>query len=337
MPDEAGRYAPARRLHEVRALLNSSGGASVYDIAERFEVSVRTAFRYIRALEASGEPLYEETEGRRKVWRLMPSARQQAVTLTTAQMVSLFLSRRIFDFLAGTGFKEDLDEVFERLEAALRRKDFLAVKNLDRKIFDVNEAPHIYEGRLEHVNDIMTGLLRDERLRVTHGSVAAYRKPFLLDPYTLLVYKKGLYLAGHSHHHQGIRTFSLDGFREVEWLKGDKFEYPDEYQPAQLAEGAFGLILGPKTRVRIFFDDKVARFVRRRLWHPTQKIRRVEHGIEITMDVRGTTELASWVLGFGDQAVVLEPDSLRDHIGGELERAAARYRPSPPTQGDAHA
>lgn len=44
----------------------------------------------------------------------------------------------------------------------------------------------------------MTGLLREERLRVTHGSVAAYRKPFLLDPYTLLVYKKGLYLARHT-------------------------------------------------------------------------------------------------------------------------------------------
>ncbi len=30
------------------------------------------------------------------------------------------------------------------------------------------------------------------------------------------------------------------------------------------------------------------------------------------MDVSGTVELASWMLGFGDQAEVLEPDSLRD-------------------------
>ena len=106
----AERYAPARRLGEVRALLNTGEGASVYDIAERFRVSVRTAIRYIRALQVSGEPLYEEVTGRRKVWRLMSSARQQTITLTTAQMVALFLSRRVFDFLAGTGFKEDLDE-----------------------------------------------------------------------------------------------------------------------------------------------------------------------------------------------------------------------------------
>lgn len=323
------RYAPARRLHEVRALLDTTGGVTIYDIAERLEVSVRTAIRYLRALEAAGEPLFEETESRRKVWRLMPSARHETITLTTSQMVALFLSRRVFDFLAGTGFKEDLDDVFARMEATLKRKDFTAARNLDRKIFDVNEAPHLYEGRLEHVNDIITALLHEDRLRVTHGSVSRWQKEFLLDPYTLLVYKKGLYLAGFSHHHQGLRTFSLDGFRHVDWLKGEKFEYPANYQPSQIAEGSFGLIKGPATRVRLFFDEKVARFVRRRHWHPTQKIQRVPGGIELTMEVSGTVELASWVLGFGEQVEVLEPESLREQIAGELARAAARYRPMP--------
>jgi len=318
-------YAPARRLNEVKALLNSSGGVSLYEIAERFSVSVKTATRYLRALEASEEPLYEERDGRRKVWRLMPSARHETLTLTTSQMVSLYLSRRVFDFLAGTGFKEDLDEVFSRMEATLRRKDFVAARNLDQKVFDVNEAPHLYADRIEHVNDIMTALLREERLRVTHGSVSRWQRKFVLEPYTLLTYKKGLYLAGFSQHHQGIRTFSLDGFRHVEWLKGERFEYPADYHPSKLAEGAFGLIPGPRTRVRIFFDDKVARFVRRRQWHPTQEIKRVERGVELTMEVSGTVELVSWVLGFSDQAEVLEPQTLRDQVAAELARASAKY------------
>src|SRR5450432_1935883 len=151
-------------------MLDASGGVTIYDVAERFGVSARTALRYVQALLRAGEPLYEEMSGKRKVWRLMPTARRQSISLTTAQMVALFLSRRVFDFLAGTGFKEDLDDVFQKLEATLRRKDFAAVKNLDRKVFDVNEARHLYEGRIEDVNDIMTALLREERLRVTHRS-----------------------------------------------------------------------------------------------------------------------------------------------------------------------
>src|SRR5215212_5255479 len=196
---EGLRYAPSVRLHEVRTLLNSMGGATVYDIAERLEVSVRTAIRYIQALAAAHEPLYEVRDGRRKVWRLMASARRDAITLTRAQMIALFLSRRVFDFLSGTGFKEDLDDVFQRLEATLRRRDFEAAKNLDKKIFDVNEAPHIYADRGDDVNDIVTALLSEEQLRLSHGGDGRQRKRTLFDPYTLLVYKKGLYLVGCGH------------------------------------------------------------------------------------------------------------------------------------------
>src|SRR6185369_1605449 len=319
------RYAPAARLQEVRALVDSASGASIYDIAERFEVNPRTALRYIQALQRAGEPLYEDTVGKRKVWRLMPTARRQSITLSTAQMVALFLSRRVFDFLAGTGFKEDLDEVFVKLEATLKRQDFVAVRNLDRKVCDVNEARHLYEGRIEDVNDIMTALLREERLRVTHEGVGGGRKTFVLEPYTRLVYKKGLYLAGRSEGHGGeIRTFALDGFREGEWLRGEKFEYPPEYRPEQITEGAFGLIRGKEvTRVRIWFDEKVARYVQRRMWHPTQRFRRVSGGVEMTMDVRGTTEIVSWVLGFGDKARVVAPRALTEAVSAELRRATS--------------
>jgi proteasome accessory factor B len=319
------RYAPAARLHQLRAALDTAEGLSIYDVAERFEVNPRTALRYIHALQRAGEPLYEEQSGKRKVWRLMPTARRQSITLTTAQMVALFLSRRVFDFLAGTGFKEDLDEVFAKLEATLKRKDSAAVRNLDRKVFDVNEARHLYEGRLEDVNDIITALLREERLRVTHEGVSGGRKTFVLEPYTLLVYKKGLYLAGFSHQHHEIRTFALDGFREVDWLKGDRFDYPVDYRPEQLTEGAFGLIRGEPSRVRILFGPKVARYVQRRQWHPTQQFRRVDGGIEMTMDVRGTTEVVSWVLGFGNEAEVRESMALRETVGAEHAAAARRY------------
>src|SRR5688500_7735816 len=137
---EKARYEPARRLYEVRRLLDSAGRVTRYDLAEHFGVSVRTAIRYLRALETAGEPLHEEIRDRRKVWRLMSTARRETITLTRGQMVSLFLSRRVFDFLEGTGFKEYLDEVFDKLAATLQKTDKKEARNLDRKIHDVNEA-----------------------------------------------------------------------------------------------------------------------------------------------------------------------------------------------------
>jgi predicted DNA-binding transcriptional regulator YafY len=70
---------------------------------------------------------------------------------------------------------------------------------------------------------------------------------------------------------------------------------------------------------------KVLRYVQRRRSHATQEIKKVAGGIELTMKVAGTVELTSWVLGFGDKAEVIEPESLRDGVAGELGRAVVRY------------
>ena len=77
--------------------------------------------------------------------------------------------------------------------------------------------------------------------------------------------------------------------------------------------------------MRIFFDAKVARYVRRRRWHPTEQITGVRDGIELTMEVTGDAEVVSWVLGFGDKARVLEPGDLRERVARELRAAVAQY------------
>jgi len=118
------RYAPASRLHEIKSLLASSRGMTVYEIADRFGVSVRTAIRYTRALENARELLEETLDGKRKIWRLHPAAWRETIALTGTQMVLLFLSRRVFDFLAGTGFKQDTSIIvrLRKLMATARRR-----------------------------------------------------------------------------------------------------------------------------------------------------------------------------------------------------------------------
>ena len=198
------------------------------------------------------------------------------------------------------------------------------MRNLDRKVFDVNEARHIYEGRIEDVNDIMTALLREERLRVTpRGRRAAGRKHLRARAVHVARLQEGPLPRGL----QPPAPRDPDASRSTasarsSGCRGDHFEYPADYRPEQLTEGAFGLIRGEPTRVRIRFDATVARYIQRRQWHPTQKFRRgADGGVEMTMEVRGTVELVSWVLGFGEKARVLEPAALRAAVAAESSNA----------------
>jgi hypothetical protein len=48
----------------------------------------------------------------------------------------------------------------------------------------------------------------------------------------------------------------------------------------------------------------------------------------IELKVQGTVEVETWVLGFGDKAVVLEPPALPEAVADELSRAVGSYRPA---------
>jgi predicted DNA-binding transcriptional regulator YafY len=46
----------------------------------------------------------------------------------------------------------------------------------------------------------------------------------------------------------------------------------------------------------------------------------------MTIEVRGTIELVPWIMGFGEDAVVESPATLRAEVGAALDRAARHYR-----------
>lgn len=330
-PVDTTRYEPSVRLLAARRLLEHPEGHTVYDLADRLSVSVRTAHRIVAALSLAGDPLVESWDGSRKVFRIAESGRAIRLRLTVAQAVALCLAQSTLGFLEGTGIKEDLDDVLASLEKSLARRDLFQTGGLARKIHARGEPAQQLSGRIEDVDDLVTALVREEKVDLHHDAVAEGKEPFVVRPYTLLVYKRGLYLAGFSERHGEVRTFGLDRMRSVDRRAGDKFDYPKDFSPDALFDGAFGLHRGAPARVVVRFDAKVARFVRRRTWHPTQTLRDLaDGGVELTMEPRGTTEITSWVLGFGETAEVVEPATLRDEIARALRAATARYD-APPT------
>ena len=87
------------------------------------------------------------------------------------------------------------------------------------------------------------------------------------------------------------------------------------------------MIAEPATRVRILFDARWAGYIAERTWHPSQSLTPRERGrVELAMEVGGIDELRTWILSFGDGALVLEPAALRDAVTRELAGALARYR-----------
>lgn len=319
------RFGPAQRLLEARKLLSTPHGATLDDIRERINCGRHTAMRTVKALEAMGEAVHEEREGRRLRYRIEGGRTDKAAKLSTAHVLSIALAREVIDFLEGTSLKESFDEVVLLLESSLAPKAFAELGRLKDKIVVVQDAPWTKIDRTDVVDALVTGLTRSEKVTLRR-SASAGERAFDFEPYTLVLWKKGLYVAGYSHHHKGVRLFGLDRLKDAEWKRGEAFDIPATWDGRARYSGSFGLFDGPVTTVRVEFSPKVARYVTRRQWMPEQRIEEHADGrVVLTMSVRGTTDVVNWVLGFGEHAVVLEPGSLRDELAAVTRAMASAY------------
>jgi proteasome accessory factor B len=323
---ESIRFAPAARLLEARTLLASPRGATLEELQERLACGRHTAMRTVRALEAMGEPVEEEQEERRRRYRIAAPKGTKTAKLSTSHVLSVAVAQQVLDFLEGTCLKESFDEVVALLESQLAPKARAELQRLREKIVVVQDAPWVKIDRTDVVDALVTGLTKNERVTLHGTGPDGAARSFDFEPYALLLWKKGLYVPGYSHHHKSVRLFGLDRLNDGEWKRGETFDVPAAWDARARYAGSFGLFDGPETRVRVEFSSQVARYVTRRQWMPTQELEEREDGsVVLTMTVRGTNDVLNWVLGFGEHANVLEPASLRAELARVTAKMAAAY------------
>ena len=65
---------------------------------------------------------------------------------------------------------------------------------------------------------------------------------------------------------------------------------------------------------------------RKCMWHKTQRLESLEDGtLDFHVTVSGLNEISWWILGYGDQAEVLQPVQLREMIAAHAARLVTTY------------
>ena len=73
-----------------------------------------------------------------------------------------------------------------------------------------------------------------------------------------------------------------------------------------------------------------ARWVGEKIWHDSQKAKKNGDGsLELTFRIAGLDEIKRWVLSFGPETVVLEPEKLKEMVCKGLSRNLAQNSKGP--------
>ena len=324
-------YGMGTRLARILfGLFGRPWGWSFSAIRDEIGISERTLLRYVAAcrrglVDAEGRPLLEVIRrGERRVLRLADSAR--APESTSYQALSFYFALTVFRFLDGTIIKEGIDDLWERFRRALPAPQQNRLADFDRKFFSIPYAVKDYRAFDETLDAIVRCLVHQHTMRIDYAGLWGEEQTHDFEPYTLAMYRGGLYLIGRSSVYRKIVYLAVERIRKAERLPG-RFVYPARYSPEKHTEGMFGIVEGPETRVELLLlnADTVTLLSSRRL-HPTQRFQpRADGTAVLTMRVRGTSELKNWILSLGPYVKVLSPPELRDEVRAALREAGALY------------
>ena len=322
-------YGAATRLARiVYSVLTQASGRSFISIQAELGISERTLLRYIAACkrhltDSSGKPLLEVVRyGERAVLRRATFA--EAPESTVFQVLSLYFAVAVFQFLEGTVIKEGVQDLWEHFRDALPQVQRARIADFAKKFYSIPYAVKDYRAVDELVATIVTCLVYQNRMRIDYAGLYGDGKVHEFEPYTLAMYRGGLYLIGRSQRARRILTLAVERIRSAKKL-GEKFEYPDSYSPEKFTDGTFGIMDGPVTEVELhLLTPETVTYLKSRRLHRTQRfVDRPDGTAILSMTVRGTEELRNWILGFGPWVKVLKPKSLRDEVA-ELHGEAAR-------------
>lgn len=320
-----------RRLVLLRTLEARRHGVCLKEMAHEMRVTERTIRRDFDLLRVLGFRLVEEEHGehRQKVYRLAESARMPPLIFNWDEAAVLYLARQFLEPLTGTAFWHAADRAMQKIRATLNERSLDYLSRFPRLFHWTKWGVANYAAKAGIIDALMVAIEDCAATTIRYQSQdddePTQRR---IHPYAFRRHTKNgaLYLVAFAPEHGAVRHYKVNRVEDVQ-VGTVKFQRPADFDADRDLAGSFGVYDGDDdVTVVVEFKKPAARYVAETPWHASQKLEDGPDGrLRATFRLSSTVEVKSWVLGFGANAVVLEPESLRSEIAAELARLLDEY------------
>ncbi len=310
------------RIVAILIQLQSKRVVRAQELAERFDVSLRTVYRDIRSLETAGVPIageagigYSLVEG----YRLPPVVftREEAFTFVAAEkLMQKFVDENLGRHFQSAMFKIKSvlkDEQKDRVEAV---RDSVRVKRSER-LFN-KDVPDV-------LGILFEAIAEKRQVILLYQSVEAEApNERSTEPVGIFHENNNWYLVAYCHLRKGYRNFRADriyGIRLTEIPFSLQHENLDHLLSRDLPSVS-------RKKVRLLAGKNAARYLK---WERNHFgfVSEKEAGDKVEMLFESdyaNNGFARWYLMFADQVEILEPEELKDEVNKLLGRISEKMR-----------
>lgn len=192
------------RLFGILVLLQSRKYVTAEKIAEKFEISVRTVYRDIRALSDLGIPVsFEQPYG----YFIVSGYFLPPVSFTTEEANALLLMEHMSGFFADKSIQTQYSNALTKVKNVLRSTQKEKVEELSRSI--KMQLPERFTHDLEYLSTIQTAISNKNILDVEYKNSKDELSKRKVEPIGLVFYAFAWHLIGWCHLRKAYRDFKV--------------------------------------------------------------------------------------------------------------------------------
>lgn len=322
LPDSSPRFEELKRTSRILELVQMIAVAPRRylrrDLANRFEISermiqkdldiVRNGLK-LRLVHSADGYYFEEVP------------RLPALQFSFSEALALLLALQAAVQVSGVAAGE-LAAALARLETLLPA-EFLP---LLRQAL----SPPAFTSHNQHRQEMLAllnqALLHKRKVRMTYEtrSRAGDISERVVHPYRIMPYVRSWQLVAYCELRQAILLFKVDRIHRAGILQ-ENYSVPDSFNLQEYLGQGWGLMRGypgETEDVRLLFSAQAGGWVSEELWHPGQQAETLADGsVRFSLPIAPTPEFLRWLLYYGDQVYVEQPDWLRDKVREAHRRA----------------
>ncbi|HEX3009691.1 MAG TPA: YafY family protein, partial [Bacteroidales bacterium] len=201
------------RIDRVSAILIQLQGkrfVTAEEIARRFEISKRTAYRDLKTLEEAGVPIGAEPG---RGYFLIEGYHLPPVMFTTNEASALLTAEKVIEKMADRSVNEEYKSAMYKIKAVLPEKEKHYLDRLDTNIEIFHHPPAVSpEAPNNYILDVQNALVNKKVLEIDYR--AGYNEELvhnrMVEPVGLCFYSMGWHLIGFCRYRNDYRDFRLD-------------------------------------------------------------------------------------------------------------------------------
>lgn len=295
------------RLTAILIHLQSRRVTKASDIAQRFDISLRTVYRDIRALEGAGVPIGSEAgigyflaEG----YSLPP------VVFSPEEAQALIMARQFVSQLTDSSLNDAYESALFKIKSVLKTDEQDMLDDLQDKVRVMPPPSRAAHPNEIHLARVQQALVQRQVVEMDYFSpssgVFTHRK---VEPIGLVYYNDAWHTIAYCRLRQDYRDFRLDRVSKANILN-ERYQLRDRISLEQYLQQQSR---STEARlVKVFFEQPAVRYaLRYRYQHGFVQEIQHEQGVEMWFMVASDRYFLRWLLTFTNKTKIIEPLNLR--------------------------